>query len=156
MHLSFKIQNNLCISLYYFSEPLAKMSSYFHSLCILNVSDFFGVAAFNNSQQDLMSLTVCIPVYSVSNTCDLQAKIKAWVANSGMFLSPHLCPNNFQVSSMRKDSKEQLKGQSHSTVQQQSDEFMLWLPFSGGLWKSYRVVYKYSEVERSSRQEPLI
>lgn len=42
----FKIENNLCIFLYYFSEPLAKMSSYFYSLCILNVFYFFGVAAF--------------------------------------------------------------------------------------------------------------
>lgn len=47
MHLSFfKVQSNLCISLYYFSEPLAKMSSYFYSLCMLNVLYFFGVAAF--------------------------------------------------------------------------------------------------------------
>ena len=46
MHCFFKIQNNLCISLYYFLEPLDKMSSYFYSLYMLNVSYFFGMAAF--------------------------------------------------------------------------------------------------------------
>lgn len=44
--LFFKTQNNLCISFYYFSEPLAGMSSYFYSLCTLHASLSFGVAAF--------------------------------------------------------------------------------------------------------------
>lgn len=84
-----KIQSNLCISLYYFSEPLAKMSSYFYSLCWLNVFYFFGVAAFIIK----VSKTGCIPLPFSSSPPLPQLHNQSldfnWAANISLSL-PHI------------------------------------------------------------------